>query len=193
MIAHLLIGKIKLRLTEFIQFLFQIIYEFFSFYKHRKVSYLVVIRQIFFTGFQALWIVTLVAFVIGGTILLQGNTILSREKDWESARLMFSQALEIAKQDGNYKSTADNLYALSIVNKEMQSIDQTIDYLNRSIDIYEILKELSPAENAQAELSILKIQINKDDNESIQKLRGLFSLTKNEEIRGKIKKILVVD
>jgi tetratricopeptide (TPR) repeat protein len=193
MIAHLSIGKIKLRLTEFIQFLFQIIYEFFSFYKHRKVSYLVVIRQIFFTGFQALWIVTLVAFVIGGTILLQGNAILSREKDWESARLMFSQALEIAKQDGNYKSTADNLYALGIVNKEMQSIGQAIDYLNRSIDIYEILKELSPAENAQAELLILKIQINKDDNESIQKLRDLFSLTKNEEIRGKIKKILVVD
>lgn len=77
MISYLSSKGFAPRLIELFQFIFEIVHELFSFYKHRKVSYLVVIRQVFFTGFQALWIVALVAFVIGGTILLQGNSIIS--------------------------------------------------------------------------------------------------------------------
>lgn len=76
MIFHTSANGVASRLIDFFQFLFEIVHEFFSFYKHRQVGHLVLIRQIFFTGFQALWIVTLIAFVIGGTILLQGNSIL---------------------------------------------------------------------------------------------------------------------
>lgn len=77
MAFNLVSQKISPRFIEFIQFLFEVIHEFVISYKHRKASYLVVVRQIFFTGVQALWIVSLIAFVIGSTILLQGNSIIS--------------------------------------------------------------------------------------------------------------------
>lgn len=64
-------------IIEFFQFLFEIIQESFRFHQYRKVSRLVLMRQIFFTGLEALWIITLIALVIGGIVILEGNSILS--------------------------------------------------------------------------------------------------------------------
>ena len=47
------------------------------FYKQRNISRIVLFRHILYTGYEALGIITLIAFAIGGIIVLEGNSILS--------------------------------------------------------------------------------------------------------------------
>lgn len=116
--------------------------------------------------------------------------IRSKEKKWESANSLFSRSLEIAKQIGDYKSIADNLFALGLVNKELGRLDQALDHFQRSSEIYQILKATSSAELTEAKMLITKILMNKNDSESIQKIMSLLSSTKNDELRDKIQKFL---
>lgn len=64
-------------LKEFVLYNLEIVIETVNFYSQWKINKKVLYRQILFTGFEALGIVTLVAVVIGGLIILEGNAILT--------------------------------------------------------------------------------------------------------------------
>lgn len=61
----------------FLSFVAGVIAEFSEFFKQRQVGYLVLLRQVLFTGYEALSIVVLIAVAIGGLIILEGYSILS--------------------------------------------------------------------------------------------------------------------
>ena len=67
----------KKSVKDFFLFLADVIPEVFSFRKNRFVSWTVVMRQVLFTGFEALPIISFIALGIGGLIILQGYTLLS--------------------------------------------------------------------------------------------------------------------
>jgi len=57
-------------------FVFEILYELKNFFLQRKITRLILIRQILFTGFEALGIIAFVAVAVGGIIILEGSAIL---------------------------------------------------------------------------------------------------------------------
>ena len=59
-----------------VSFVFEIIYESKNFFLQRKITRLIVIRQILFTGFEALGLISFVALAVGGIIILEGSAIL---------------------------------------------------------------------------------------------------------------------
>lgn len=70
-----IVGWVKLQL-QFLTFLRQVVVEFMVFYREKQVSYLVLLRQVLFTGYQALSLIVLIAIAIGGLIILEGYTLL---------------------------------------------------------------------------------------------------------------------
>jgi phospholipid/cholesterol/gamma-HCH transport system permease protein len=66
-----------LKNLNFFNFLITVVSEFFSRREIKHLTYLVVYRQIFFTGFEALSIITLAAVAFGAVIIIQGNSVLS--------------------------------------------------------------------------------------------------------------------
>ncbi len=70
-----IVGWVKLQL-QFLTFLRQVVVEFMIFYREKQVSYLVLLRQVLFTGYQALSLIVLIAIAIGGLIILEGYTLL---------------------------------------------------------------------------------------------------------------------
>lgn len=61
----------------FFNFLISIVSEFISHREIKHLTYNVVYRQILFTGFEALSIITLSAVAVGALIIIQGNSVLS--------------------------------------------------------------------------------------------------------------------
>ncbi|MCK9426001.1 MAG: ABC transporter permease [Ignavibacteriaceae bacterium] len=57
-------------------FVLEIIYELKNFFLQRKITRLILIRQILFTGFEALGLIAFVAVAVGGIIILEGSAIL---------------------------------------------------------------------------------------------------------------------
>lgn len=67
----------KNNLILFFQFVFEVLHNSFSFAKQRQVAFIVLVRQILFTGLEALPLITLLALAIGGLIIFEGNTIIA--------------------------------------------------------------------------------------------------------------------
>lgn len=59
-----------------ISFIFEVLQKIFTFHKERNISTIVLIRQILFTGYEAVGIILLMAVSIGGIIIIEGNAIL---------------------------------------------------------------------------------------------------------------------
>lgn len=59
-----------------VSFVFEIMYELKNFFEQRKITRVVLIRQVLFTGFEALALIFFVAFAVGGIIILEGSAIL---------------------------------------------------------------------------------------------------------------------
>ncbi len=62
---------------NFFNFLVSVVSEFISRREIKHLTYNVVYRQILFTGFEALSIITLSAVAVGAVIIIQGNSVLS--------------------------------------------------------------------------------------------------------------------
>lgn len=58
-------------------FFLQVIKETFLFVKRRQVAFKVLVMQIFFTGVEAISIVSLLALALGAVIIIQGSSLLS--------------------------------------------------------------------------------------------------------------------
>ncbi|MFA5499117.1 MAG: ABC transporter permease [Candidatus Cloacimonadia bacterium] len=78
------IDRIGERLIVFIEniksfgrFMATVVRRFLSLYSEKKINADVLVRQVYFTGFEAFWLVSIIAFGIGALIILQGNIILS--------------------------------------------------------------------------------------------------------------------
>jgi len=63
-------------LMEFYLFMIQVLRKVFSFHKQRQIGSIVLLRQIMFTGYEALPLIIFLALSIGGLIILEGNYIL---------------------------------------------------------------------------------------------------------------------
>ena len=61
----------------FISFLLEVVKQSIAFYRNRKITRLVLFRQILFTGFEALGLISLIAIAIGAIIIIEGNSVLS--------------------------------------------------------------------------------------------------------------------
>lgn len=61
---------------SFFNFMVTVVSEFFSKRELKNLTYLVTARQILFTGYEALSIITLAAVAVGAVIVLQGNSVL---------------------------------------------------------------------------------------------------------------------
>jgi len=70
-----------------VSFVFEIIYELKHFVLQRKITHLILIRQILFTGFEALMLIVFMAVAVGGIIILEGNVILP---DFGRSKLLYT-------------------------------------------------------------------------------------------------------
>lgn len=62
---------------EFIAFARKVIDNIITFNTQSQIGFSVIVKQIFFTGYEALYLISFVALAIGGVIILQGNIILT--------------------------------------------------------------------------------------------------------------------
>lgn len=62
---------------HFMVFSYEVMSNLVTFGKQSQTGFSVVVKQIFFTGFQAAYIIGFLAVAIGGLIILQGNILLS--------------------------------------------------------------------------------------------------------------------
>ncbi|MDX2130102.1 MAG: ABC transporter permease [Chloroherpetonaceae bacterium] len=69
-------GSVR-RFMDFILFSGEVFRQFLVFYDQKQVGFIVLLRQILFTGYEALKLIALISFAIGGIIILQGNSMLS--------------------------------------------------------------------------------------------------------------------
>lgn len=60
----------------FFQFTAETLLELFAFRRNTNIGFIVLVRQILFTGFEALGIISLVSVSITGLIFIQGNSII---------------------------------------------------------------------------------------------------------------------
>jgi phospholipid/cholesterol/gamma-HCH transport system permease protein len=60
----------------FLPFLSEVIYNLFFLRRDKSISVSILIRQILFTGFQALGLVSLIALMLGAIIIVEGYTLL---------------------------------------------------------------------------------------------------------------------
>lgn len=63
--------------VDFFGFLAEVIHETLNIRKNRHASWNVILRQILFTGYEALPLISFIALAIGGLIIWQGYTLLS--------------------------------------------------------------------------------------------------------------------
>jgi len=84
------------QLRDFILYNFEIFNEIIEFYSQWKINRKVLFRQILFTGFEAFTIITLIAIVIGGLIIIEGNTILS---NFGQSKLLFTILVSVVTRE----------------------------------------------------------------------------------------------
>ncbi len=63
-------------LTISFQYILEVFSDLLIFRKQKQIGAIVFYRQILFTGFDALSIITLIAAAIGGIMVIEGNSIL---------------------------------------------------------------------------------------------------------------------
>jgi phospholipid/cholesterol/gamma-HCH transport system permease protein len=70
--------------THFVPFLNEVIYHLLHFRQNQSINIDVLKRQILFTGFQALGLVSIIALMIGAIIIVEGYTLLGAvgQTDW---------------------------------------------------------------------------------------------------------------
>ncbi|MCK9211584.1 MAG: ABC transporter permease [Ignavibacteriaceae bacterium] len=111
-------------------FVFEIIYEIKNFFLQRKITRLILIRQILFTGFEALGLITFVAIAVGGIIILEGSAILP---DFGQSKLLYTILVIIILRELGGLLTAFIIIARSgtaiaaelgnmVVNQEVESL-----------------------------------------------------------------------
>ncbi len=68
----------------FFQFLYEVILDLWHFKRNKSISINVLMRQIFFTGFHALGLVSFIALMLGAIIIVEGHTLLGAvgQTDW---------------------------------------------------------------------------------------------------------------
>jgi len=68
----------------FLDFLHEVAYDLLHFKQNKSISINVLMRQILFTGFQALGLVSLIALLLGAIIIVEGHTLLGAvgQTDW---------------------------------------------------------------------------------------------------------------
>jgi phospholipid/cholesterol/gamma-HCH transport system permease protein len=68
----------------FLDFLHEVVYDLLHLKQNRSININVLIRQILFTGFQALGLVSLIALLLGAIIIVEGYTLLGAvgQTDW---------------------------------------------------------------------------------------------------------------
>ena len=68
----------------FFAFLHEVIYDLMHFKQNKSISTAVLMRQILFTGFQALGLVSFIALMLGAIIIVEGHTLLGTvgQTDW---------------------------------------------------------------------------------------------------------------
>lgn len=71
---------------EFLQFFGESIRQMFLFSRQSQVASLVLMRQILFTGYEALTLISLIAAAIGGIIIIEGHLMLG---DFGSGQLLY--------------------------------------------------------------------------------------------------------
>ncbi len=62
---------------EFYLFVVQVFRKTLTFHRQKQIGFMVLLRQIMFTGYEALPLILFIALSIGGLIILEGNYILS--------------------------------------------------------------------------------------------------------------------
>lgn len=60
----------------FLPFLSEVVYDLFHLKRNKSISINILMRQILFTGFQALGLVSLIALMLGAIIIVEGYTLL---------------------------------------------------------------------------------------------------------------------
>jgi phospholipid/cholesterol/gamma-HCH transport system permease protein len=63
-------------IVYFTGYSFEVFYETVHFFRKKQIGKIVLYRQILYTGYEALGIISLLGFAIGGIIILEGNAIL---------------------------------------------------------------------------------------------------------------------
>lgn len=63
-------------MIEFYLFILETFKQIIHFFKQKQIGFIVVLRQIMFTGYEALGLISFIAIAIGGLIILEGNNIL---------------------------------------------------------------------------------------------------------------------
>ena len=64
-------------IVYFFSYSFEVLLQMLRFYKQRQIGKIVLYRQILYTGYEAFNLIALIAFAIGGIIILEGNAILA--------------------------------------------------------------------------------------------------------------------
>ncbi len=114
----------------------------------------------------------------------------SREGEWNSAYNSFNKSLEIDKIYSNYTGIADNLYAIGIVEKNMNNFEEAKKNLSSAIEIYTFLNDDFNKELTVTELLILQYLQGKEKEGTQNKLIEIYSNSTNEELRTKIRLLL---
>ena len=111
-------------------FVFEIIYEQKNFFLQRKITRRILIRQVLFTGFEALSLITFVALAVGGIIILEGSAILP---DFGQSKLLYTILVTVILRELGGLLTAFIIIARSgtaistelgnmVVNQEVESL-----------------------------------------------------------------------
>ncbi len=59
----------------FVSFLMEVVTQSISLYRNSKISKIVIFRQILYTGYEALSLISLIAIAIGAIIIIEGNSV----------------------------------------------------------------------------------------------------------------------
>jgi len=68
-------GRLQ-NIVYFVGYSFEVMLQMVRFFQNRRIGKIVLYRQILYTGYEALSLIALIAFSIGGIIILEGNAIL---------------------------------------------------------------------------------------------------------------------
>ncbi len=130
-IISIMIFKIKFITNEgryFINYTVETLFNIILFYKQKQVTTIVLFRQVLFTGFEALWLVALSAFLIGSMIIIQGNTLFP---NFGSSSLLYAILISVVTRE-----LGTLLPALMIISRSGTAISTEIGnmILNEEVD-----------------------------------------------------------
>lgn len=113
----------------------------------------------------------------------------SRESDWENGIKFFNFSLDIDKSNSNYNGIADNLYAIGVVEKNLNRFADAKKSLTSALEIYNYLNDYNNSELAETELLIIKYFCESDNEATEKKIIELYNITSNKDVKNKIRGI----